>query len=103
MASAAADVRECLPDSRVLLVVGSFHVAHDGGTKQKLRRLRRDDRIVTLVYRSTESGDFALREEDRGAGEVVIYGLKAPPRRRSGPPATMPAAKSGGSRPAGMP
>ena len=34
-----------------MLVIGSFHVAHDGGTRQKLRSRRPNDTILTIIYR----------------------------------------------------
>lgn len=91
MAESVANLRDRFPERRVLLIIGGFHVAHDGGTKQKLRQRRPRDRLVTIVYRANPSGHFTLRDEDRGAGDIVVCGLKAPKPKKTMPkPGKMP-------------
>lgn len=87
MAESIANFRERFPRWRVLLIVGAFHVAHDGGTAIKLRQRCPDDRLFTIVYRDNPDGDFSFRQEDRGSGDIVIYGLSAPKPK---PKKTMP-------------
>jgi uncharacterized iron-regulated protein len=78
MADSIADFRNRFPRHRAMLIVGGFHVAHEGGTALKLHRCRPDDKVVTIIYSDNPDGQFAFREEDRGAGDVVIYGLTPP-------------------------
>ena len=73
-----ADARAENPERRVMLVVGVFHVAHDGGTVQNFVSRRPRDRVCTVVYRSTTDSAFDFQAEDRGAGDIVVYGIKAP-------------------------
>ena len=86
MADSIADFRDRFPRRRVMLVVGGFHVANNGGTAQKLRQRRPDDKLCTIVYGDHPDGQFRFDEEDRGAGDIVIYGLTPPkPKQRSMP------------------
>jgi uncharacterized iron-regulated protein len=89
MADALADYRARYPTYRVMLIVGGFHVAHDGGTLLKLRLRRPHDRIVTIVYGSTTDGRFPFDGEDRDAGDIVLYGI-APPEEASPMPSERP-------------
>jgi uncharacterized iron-regulated protein len=57
--------------SPIVLVVGRFHVDFEGGTVQALRRMRPGARIVRLSMADADSA--ALREEDRGRAELVVY------------------------------
>lgn len=82
MAEALAHSREVNPGRGVLLIVGGFHVAHDGGTFQKFRMMRPNDRLVTIIFRSHDNVEFTFQSEDRNAGDIVIYGL-TPPSRES--------------------
>jgi uncharacterized iron-regulated protein len=97
MSESVADFRDRYPNRRVMLVVGGFHVARDGGTVQKLRRRRPDDKLLSIVFRDSPNGQFTFDEEDRGAGDIIIYGLTPPePEKPSmpakpGQPATQPA------------
>lgn len=88
MAESLATFRARFPNHRVMLIVGGFHVAHTGGTARKFHELRPHDRIVTVAYHSTTDGRFEFDEEDRGAGDIVIYGIKPPPKKKR--PTTMP-------------
>lgn len=109
MADSIADFRDRFPRRRVMLVVGGFHVAHNGGTVQKLRHRRPDDELCTIIYGDHPDGQFRFDEADRGAGDVVIYGLTPPkPKQRSMPgppekPETPPAETQPSSAPASMP
>ena len=76
MAEAIANHRLRFGDRRVMLIVGVFHVERDGGTKMKLRQRRPGDRIATIAYRSVEDIAADFDADDRGAADVVIYGLK---------------------------
>ena len=76
MAGAIAEAREEHPRQPVLLIVGRFHVADDGGLKQILRMRRPDDRILTIVYAGGDGGARELPEDERGAGDVVLSGIR---------------------------
>jgi uncharacterized iron-regulated protein len=78
MAESVAEHRRQCPERRVLLIVGAFHIARDGGTSIKLQCRRRDDSFLTIVYQGTSDARLAFDEADRGAGDIVIYGLKPP-------------------------
>jgi uncharacterized iron-regulated protein len=89
MADSVADFRAQCPTSRVMLIVGRFHVASDGGTAQKLRRRRPADRIVTVVYSGTTDTELAFDPDDCSAGDIAICGIQ-PPEPKNGKPARMP-------------
>jgi uncharacterized iron-regulated protein len=55
----------------VVLVVGRFHIEFEGGTVQRLRAAAPDASVLTLAFLD-ENAD-ALREEDEGLADVVIY------------------------------
>lgn len=78
MAESVALARRTHAHQRVLLVVGVFHVEHDGGTVEKLRSRRPRDRVLTLVYRGRPDAELRLDRDDLGAGDVVLYGVKPP-------------------------
>jgi len=71
MASAIARCLEGDAAERVVHVVGRFHVEHDGGTVSEFRA-RRPQAVVLNIIVSSESAT-SLREEDRGAGDIVMY------------------------------
>ena len=100
MSESIARYRDRYPRRRVMLVVGGFHVEHDGGTAQKLRLRRPDDRLVTVSYRTNPDGQFSFDDEDRGAGAIVIYGLTAPEPEK---PESMPPAKEAPPAPESQP
>jgi uncharacterized iron-regulated protein/dienelactone hydrolase len=91
MAESLATCRARYPTHRVMLIVGSFHVTHDGGTAIKFRQLRPLDQVITIVYRGMPSSQPPFEEEDRGAGDIVIYGIKPPPEPEREAPASAPA------------
>lgn len=103
MSESVADFRATYPRRRVLLIVGSFHVAYEGGTQAKLRERRPDDRVVTIVYRDDPTGRFELAADDRDAGDIVIYGIAPPPKAPARPPAPTTAPATSGERPASAP
>jgi uncharacterized iron-regulated protein len=78
MAESVAAYRAEHLDRRVLLLVGKFHVASEGGALVKVRKRRPDDRILTIIYNSTSSTPLKFDEENRGAGDVVIVGIAQP-------------------------
>lgn len=60
----------------VVHVIGRFHVDHDGGTVQMLRRQRPSARILTISCgRGTPT---RLSVEDNGRADVVVYAEEAP-------------------------
>jgi len=101
MSEALASARERDPYRRLLLVVGGFHVERTGGTAALFRRQRAADKICTIVYRPVEMGDLRFDPEDRGAGDVLIYGI-APAEEDQAPmpPATQPANPPAAAAPA---
>ncbi len=105
MAESLASFRARHPTQRLMLVVGVFHVSHEGGTAIKCRQLRPSDRVVTIAYRSTTDGRLSFDQEDRGAGDVVLYGLTPPPEEEQagGPPGPLPAATQPATMPASAP
>lgn len=85
MAEAVADYRGRYAERRVMLVVGVFHVEHEGGLQVKLRQRRPNDTILTIVFRGAQKlAEFD--EEDSGAGDIVIYGMTPPPKPEAGNP-----------------
>lgn len=79
MADSLAKLRATAASNpRAMLIVGSFHVAHHGGTKTKLAARRPNDRICTIVFRGSADTALAFDPADRNAGDVVIYGVTPP-------------------------
>lgn len=78
MSEAVAIHRGRFTDRRVMLVIGCFHVQSNGGTQVKFRQRRPNDRVMTIVYRGVETTPLRFNEADRGAGDVIIYGVKPP-------------------------
>lgn len=91
MAESLAHFRDRYPSHRVMLIVGSFHVAHTGGTTTKFLGQRPHDRVVTIVYRGTPEGRFEFQDEDRHAGDIVIYGIIPPSKKEEEQQPVMPA------------
>ncbi len=83
MSESISNHRARYPDRRIMLVVGVFHIERDGGTKAKLRQRRPDDTVCTIVFRGISDTSLQFDESDRGAGDVVIYGI-TPPQAHSG-------------------
>ena len=70
MADAVVDALE-LGESPVVHVVGRFHVDHDGGTAQVLRKLRPGTK--TLVVSFVDAWSDTLAADDASRGDFVIY------------------------------
>lgn len=94
MAETLAGFRDRYPRQRVMLIVGGFHVQRNGGTRSKFQSRRPDDRVFTIVYQSSEDPSLAFDKEDRGIGDVVIYGIAPPPPKTADPEQSEPAAES---------
>ena len=90
MAESLANFRATYSERRVMLIVGRFHVEHDGGTLVKFRQRRPQDRTCTIIYSGRPDGRFALESEDVGAADIVLSGI-TPPEKDRAPPATAPA------------
>jgi uncharacterized iron-regulated protein len=92
MAESVANFRAAHSFRRVMLIVGRFHVEHQGGTLQKFRQRRPDDRVCTLVYTGRPDAAFAIDPEDVGAGDIVLSGISPPDTPTQPPqPTTAPA------------
>lgn len=100
MAEFVADYRAVYPAHRVMLIVGRFHVAHEGGTFLKFRQRRPRDRVCTIVYAGRPDAAYQVDEEDRDAADIVLSGLR-PPEPRTTAPSTAPAPSA--SAPASQP
>lgn len=108
MAETLVNFRDRYYSHRIMLIVGVFHVAHAGGTATKFSWRRPDDHVVTIVYRGTTDNQFTFVEEDRHAGDVVIYGIIPPPEESSEKPQmptmmTAPATQPATTAPATQP
>ncbi len=57
--------------SPIALVVGSFHVEHDGGTRVVIERAAPGARVGTMLVVADPSD--SLRDEERDGAEIVIY------------------------------
>lgn len=80
MAESVATFRERFPRRQVMLIVGVFHVAEDGGTVAKYRLRRPEDRICTIIYQGTEDPALPLDPENIGAGDIILCGIQPPPK-----------------------
>ncbi|MEE8155034.1 MAG: ChaN family lipoprotein [Phycisphaerales bacterium] len=56
---------------KVVHLVGQFHSDFNGGTVQELRRRKRGVKILTVSMQRADA--VALREQDRGRADIVIY------------------------------
>ena len=57
----------------VVQVVGRFHVEHDGGLAQAIRKMRPGTRIVSVVYVGVERAPVVMKDEERGRADYVMY------------------------------
>ncbi|MFH1748768.1 MAG: ChaN family lipoprotein [Planctomycetota bacterium] len=90
MAESLAEFSERFTNHRLMLIVGVFHVAHDGGTATKYRQRHPRDHTITIVYRSTNDDTLSFDDADRDAGDIVIYGIEPPPEEeKPEPPESM--------------
>jgi heme-binding NEAT domain protein len=78
MSESIAGHRARYPHHRVMLIVGGFHVASDGGTQVKLRRRRPKDAVLTIIYHGASTTPLKFDDADKGSGDIVIYGVKPP-------------------------
>ncbi|MSR18625.1 MAG: hypothetical protein EXS00_05575 [Phycisphaerales bacterium] len=74
MGASVAQAREEGAPS-VVHIVGAFHVRFDGGTVSEVKMRRPIDRILVVVAEPSDS--TTLRDEDRGAGDIVVYTPRA--------------------------
>jgi uncharacterized iron-regulated protein len=88
MAQSIAEHRGEFPEQRVMLIVGKFHVAHDGGTGVKVRRRRPQDSILTIVYHGVSRTPLVFDAADSAAGDVIIYGVTPPEESEPAKPTT---------------
>lgn len=100
MSEAVAIHRARHPDRRVMLVVGCFHVEKNGGTQVKFRQRRPNDRVLTIVYRGVPTPPLRFDEDDRNAGDVILYGISPP---EDDPKASMPTTSQPTSAPTSQP
>lgn len=93
-ASAARALEEGAP--KVVLCAGCFHVERDGGTVLQFIARRPHARVLTIT--TIDASSPRLRDEDRDAADIVIYG--APVARRKPLPDDAPSPAEP-SKPAG--
>ncbi|MFT4603834.1 MAG: putative iron-regulated protein [Rhodothermales bacterium] len=67
------------PDSRVVHMVGSFHVKNGTGIPEHLERYRPGTRVLIVVVEPSEDPE-AFLEEHHGLGDIVILGDAGLPR-----------------------
>ena len=91
MAESLANFRATYPERRVMLIVGRFHVEHDGGTLVKFRQRRPQDRTCTVIYSGRPDGHFALDLDDAGGADIVVSGITPPEKPAA--PASAPVAR----------
>ncbi|MCE2883498.1 MAG: ChaN family lipoprotein [Planctomycetaceae bacterium] len=73
MGASAARARE-QGAPKVVLCAGCFHVERDGGTVLQFEARRPMDRVLTVTV--IDDSSAVLREQDRGAADIVIYGFR---------------------------
>lgn len=83
MAEAVTDWREAHPDTSVLLIVGGFHVGHQGGTVVKIRSRRPNDRVFTVVM-GVMAPPLTFESDDQGVGDVSLK-VAARPKKGKAP------------------
>lgn len=57
----------------VVLVVGVFHVGHEGGLVQALRRLKPGARVVTVTFVGAWAPESGVGDKERGLGDYVVF------------------------------
>lgn len=85
MAEAIADARAAAPTSRVLFVVGAFHVQSRLGTLTKYAQRRPDDKVALVTTVFAEGGTLALPADAKGTGDYVLVVAKPPPQEQVHP------------------
>ncbi len=91
---------------KVVHLVGQFHSDFTGGTVQELRRRKRGVKILTVSMQRADA--VALREEDRGRADIVIYtGAREEPEADeeevTPEPTTQPTSQPATTRPTSRP
>jgi uncharacterized iron-regulated protein len=92
MADAIASHRAAHPDSRVMLVVGGFHIAARLGTITKFSARRPSDRVALLSMAQGEPPALAFDSDERGEGDLIltVAPFTPPPPKAAPAPATAP-------------
>ena len=82
---------------KVVLCAGCFHVERDGGTVLQFEARRPMASVLTITV--IDASSDRLREDDRGAADVVIYGFPVArkPREEPASPATPETAANAGN------
>ena len=81
MADSIVRARAALPrGAKVVHLVGQFHSEYDGGLVSEIQARDPLARILTVTVQKGEAR--ALREEDRGKADVVVYGVAPLPEWR---------------------
>lgn len=78
MADSIVKAYKALPrNAKVVHVVGQFHSEYDGGLVSEIQARDGSARILTISVQ--KGAAYALRDEDRGKADIVMYGApKAP-------------------------
>ncbi len=76
---------------KVVLCAGCFHIERDGGTVLQYEARRPSDRVLTITV--IDASSRTLREEDRGAADIVIYGFPVARAKREPAPVVAPPAQ----------
>ncbi len=86
---------------QVILLVGAFHMLHEGGTVLELRRRLPHARILTIDLNPADA--TTLLDEDRGSADVVIYTAHAATPEPPAEPDPAPAPTTQPEPPASQP
>lgn len=82
MADSVVRAMRSLPSGgKVVHLVGQFHSEHDGGLVSEIQARAPFARILTVTVQKGEA--LALRPEDRGKADVVVYGVRPHPAWRN--------------------
>lgn len=95
MGEAMADFRDAHPDTRILFIVGGFHITGGLGTITKYQLRRGGDHIRVILMAMDNERHLPFDEEEAGTGDLVVN-VPAPERKK-------PPAKSPHERPKKMP
>jgi uncharacterized iron-regulated protein len=78
MADSVAKAYRTLPKgAKIIHAVGQFHSEYDGGLISEIQARASSARILTVSVQKGEA--HALRHEDRGKADVVVYGVAKSP------------------------
>lgn len=73
-------MRDLPSGAKVVHLVGQFHSEYDGGLVSEIQARAPLTRILTVTVQKGESR--ALRPEDRGKADIVVYGVRPAPEWR---------------------